>query len=422
VKKPRKVGTVESARFQSVSQEIVAEEERPNEIKDSYEEEQQLRLAGVGKARVEIPGPQEGFDRDAYSRVITSSQPSQPSQPSSTSQLPQSLQSQNLSSSQPQTPAPRHKYSSLIWDEDIEGVDPDSQEQPGSSSYKPSETPISKTVSTLPENSEVPTGTDFGARLGSTQVTSSEDFSLPGTVDSASAEPFFTQASYVDKGVQSSSVHTASSATPSSARNQIYSSAQESRDNLNVSTTPENSPVQLEVEASPLPDLGTSIDTSLHLVVTPASQGFQAVERSSGLPDTIESLHHCSPRPAEEQTSSPDLHSSSESSLQLDEARSKERELLRSPIPLDEIPSSPPNLLTSQKFLPLHKGSTIEKDTTYQHSQPSQSPQPVTQTSSSIEFGTQVPLEQVENAYLIPLSSNIRSSSIALPSVPLAER
>jgi hypothetical protein len=402
----------------------VAEGERPNEIKDSYEEEQQLRLAGVGKARVEIPGPQEGFDRDAYSRVVTSSQPSQPS---STSQLPQSLQSQNLSSSQLQTPAPRHKYSSLIWDEDIEGVVPESQEQLGSSSYKPSETQISKTVSTSPENSEVPT--DFGARLGSTQVTSGEDFSLPGTVDSASADPFFTQASYVDKGVQSSSVQTASSAAPSSARNQIYTSAQESRDNqfqesepLNVSPTPENSPVQLEVEASPLPDLGTSIDTSLHSVVTPASQGFHVIERSSGLPDTTESLHHFSPRPAEEQTSSPDLHSSSDSSLQLDEARSKERELLKSPTLLDEIPSSPPNLLTSQDILPLHKGSTIEKDTTHQHSRPSQSPQPEVQTSSSIEFGTQVPLEQVKDTNLVPLSSYIRSSSTALPSVPLGER
>jgi hypothetical protein len=404
----------------------VAQEERPNEIKDSYEEEKQLRLAGVGNARVEIPGPQEGFDRDAYSRVVTSSQPSQPL---STSQLPQTLQSQNLSSSQLQTPAPRHKYSSLIWDEDIEGVVPDSQEQPGSSSYKPSETPISKTVSTSPENSEAPTGTDFVARLGSTQVTSGEDFSPPGTVDSASAEPFFTQASYVDKGVQSSSVQTASSAAPSSARNQIYASAQELRDNqvresepLNVSPTPENSPVQLEVEASPLQDLGTSIDTSLHSVVTPASQGFQAVQRSSGLPDTTESLHHFSPRPAEEQTSSPDLHSSSDSFFQPDEARSKEREFLKSPIPLDEIPSSPPNLPTSQKFLPLHKASTIEKDTTHQHSQPSQSPQPEVQTSSSIEFGTQVPLEQVEDAYLVPLSSYIRSSSIAPPPVPLVER
>jgi hypothetical protein len=44
-KKPRKVGTVESARFQSVS--TVGQQEKPYEIKDSYEEEQELGKRGL---------------------------------------------------------------------------------------------------------------------------------------------------------------------------------------------------------------------------------------------------------------------------------------------------------------------------------------------------------------------------------------
>lgn len=268
-KKPRRVGTVESARFQSVSQEHVEQEEVPNEIKDSYEDDQQLSSPGGGKARVEISVP-DNFNPDAYARVVTSSQLSQ------LSYLSQISQSPVQSSLQLQTQTPRHKYSSTIWDEDIEGVIPDSQEQPGSSSYKPSETALSKTATSSRQNTEADTGTDL-EELGfsNTQTSPHRDSRASGTVDSEFAEPLdsFTQASYTNIDPHSSSVPTESSKPPSSHPQQI---SQESRENrsqdvehpcglLDETRPPSDFTAPQGLEQASSPALRTSSDLSLRL-------------------------------------------------------------------------------------------------------------------------------------------------------------
>ncbi|KAF8861189.1 hypothetical protein BDZ45DRAFT_281323 [Acephala macrosclerotiorum] len=135
-KKPRRAGAKEPARFQSSSTDIVDLESRPLEIQDTYEEEPLTSRGGVGlDFRIELPAPGEEFDRDAYAIALASSQ----SQAQDTQRSTQSVLTSQL-----QTPA-RKKSSPFIWDEDIEGEIPDSVEQPGSSSYKPSDTPVART-------------------------------------------------------------------------------------------------------------------------------------------------------------------------------------------------------------------------------------------------------------------------------------
>jgi Class II histone deacetylase complex subunits 2 and 3 len=414
-RKPRRVGTVESARFQSVSQESVAPEERPNEIKDSYEEEQQLSLTGVGKARVEIPGPQEDFDRDAYATVVTSSQPSQTSH---ISQLPQSAQSQTLSAFQLETPAPRHRYSSLIWDEEIERVIPDSQEP--ASSYQPSETQLPKTVTISPEITAAHSraGLD-NSEVRDIQVTSSEISSPFETVDGESAEPFSSQASYVDTGVQSSSAQTESCEAQSSVQiptgtqdlpeNQVQNSGPPSK-----ARTSADSSSQLGVEQPSSPDR-TSAESLLHPHLTEVLPHCDLdLERSIGLLDTTGSPQNSSVHVVREQSSPFNLLTSSQSGPQLPKARS-ERETVRtiSPLPLNEAPSSPLLLPTLQSTFIRRRGkeSSSEQDTTYPPLQNSQSPASEALRSSSIEFETQVPLEQVEDNYPIASSPYIRSSA-----------
>jgi hypothetical protein len=416
-KKPRKVGTVESARFQSVSQESVYQKEKPNEIKDSYEDDQQLSAAEVGEARVEILGPQKGFDRDAYSKVITSSQPSQPSD---NSQIPQNSPSQDFSSPQFPTPAPRHKYSSLIWDEDIEGVVPDSQEL-GSSSYVPSTTQVSKTVSTSPGDSEVQTETDIEA-AGCTQVTSGGEFSVSGTIDSQSAEAVnaLTQASYFDNSGQSSSIPTESSVLPSSDRNQprkqepLENQARYS-DLLGAAVTSPNSSAQSEEERNSLPILRASSDSGL---VEGLTQAPQATQQSSAAPDEAESIHNSAAHPGVEQSSLP---VSANSSPQLSEFTPKGRSQNKTPTPLQEIPSTPQNHDSDS----LHHGSNERPNTGPLPSQSSQLILSDVQESSSVAFGTQVSFQRFagdENHFsssLISLrSSSIPSSSAASPSIP----
>jgi hypothetical protein len=258
-KKPRRVGTAESARFQSASEESIDQQGKPNEIKDSYEEDQRLTSLGGGKATVEIP-IHDSFDRNAYSRVLTSSQLSQ---------------SQVHSSPQLQTPKLRHKYSSTIWDEDIEGVIPDSQEQPGSSSYRPSETLISKTTTSSRLGTEVNTGTDLEeVGVSNTETTSSHgDSKASGTLASEFAEPLngFSQASYTYKSPYSSSVQAGPIRAPSSNPDQIYSSAQEPREGeaeyieqsnglLDKNVLSPHSSAELGVEES---DIRTSSDSLL---------------------------------------------------------------------------------------------------------------------------------------------------------------
>ena len=151
-KKPRRAGTAETARFQSASQETVNSQGQLREIKDSYEEQSVSNTSG--RIRVEIP-VDEGFDRDAYSKVtVISSQLSQPTQNSKPSQL---SRSDTLSQSQSKST----KRRPFIWDEEDEEVDrvpiiPDSQFLPGSSQYTPSQTQASvAAVITRPS-----TGTD----------------------------------------------------------------------------------------------------------------------------------------------------------------------------------------------------------------------------------------------------------------------
>lgn len=140
-----------------MSQETADPERKPKEIKDSYEDEQSPSNES-GRIRVEIPVDQ-GFDREAYARVaVVSSQPSQATQPSQYSQS--SRPSHTTSLSQFKNPT-RRPY---IWDEE-DGVPiiPDSPKLSRSSSYKPTQTPTSKTGASTPPN----TGTNTEADLAS---------------------------------------------------------------------------------------------------------------------------------------------------------------------------------------------------------------------------------------------------------------
>ncbi|KAG0646630.1 Histone deacetylase complex 1 subunit 3, partial [Hyphodiscus hymeniophilus] len=146
-KKPRRAGTAETARFQSASQETVNHQDKLREIKDSYEE--QSVSNGSGQLRVEILVDQ-GFDRDAYSRVtVVSSQPSQSTQYSHISGFSQP------SNTPSQSPFKSVRGQLFIWDEEDEGADSipiihDTHFIPGSSSYIPSETQAS--IAVAPES------------------------------------------------------------------------------------------------------------------------------------------------------------------------------------------------------------------------------------------------------------------------------
>lgn len=143
------MGTAETARFQSVSPEetFASRKHPPSEVKDSYDEDQQLSNDS-GRIRV-VVAVNEDFDRDAYAKFsIQSSQPSQQSQSSHLSPFsqPQSQgiyisQASQSSTSQPQLhpAAPRSILSNRDEELGESQVIPDSQE-PGSSSYKHSDT------------------------------------------------------------------------------------------------------------------------------------------------------------------------------------------------------------------------------------------------------------------------------------------
>lgn len=408
-KKPRKVGTIESARFQSVS--TVGQEQNSYEIKDSYEEEQELSQAGAGKARVKIPVP-DCFDRDAYSKVVTSSQPSQHSH---TSQLPRSSESQDSVSSQLQTPAPRHKYSSLIWDEDIDGTIPDSQE-PGSSSYKPSETQVSKNLPTSLETA----GTDLntGAVIN-TQLTSGGRFSASGTVGSCDAEPLagFTQASYVDTGGQSSSVQTEAKSpnrdqtrayTEDSGDNQIkdcghQEPAAASSDFSQRGTNQTSSPAPRASSESPL--TGTAQALQSDYILGPSAE----------LSENTSSSHIPSAQQLLDQSSLLDLQTSSDSSRPL--GPQPEGTIKRkSSTSQKEISSSGPHLPIAEGSLLRPIDNLTEQHKDHPFSQRNQVSVSDIEVSSSVEFGTQVPFQTVEveneNSHLVSSSPQIRSSPI----------
>jgi hypothetical protein len=175
--------------------------EAPREIKDSYED-QELSSHNTGNIQIQIPAL-EDFDRGAYIVAPPSSQAqSQPSQqPSSYSHNSiAAVVSPPLHTST--TPASSRRQSSYIWDEDIEGLVPDSQE-PGSSSYKPPVTPSSNTGATSKRHTTTETEADLEAvEYRSTQWSSSRDESRDsGNIDSQLAEPasYLGRASHIDE-------------------------------------------------------------------------------------------------------------------------------------------------------------------------------------------------------------------------------
>ncbi|CZR56735.1 uncharacterized protein PAC_06624 [Phialocephala subalpina] len=179
-KKPRRAGTKETASLQSASEDNLDLERRSLEIPDTYEEDPISSRVGVGlDIRVEVPAPAEGFNRDAYAIAPLSSQ----SQGQNTQRSPQSAQA----SSQLQTPA-RKISPPFIWDEDIEDEISDSADQPGSSSYKPSDTPAPRTSVPIRLDTETTTGAASGSvDFGTTQSSLARDRS--GTTGSYIAEP-----------------------------------------------------------------------------------------------------------------------------------------------------------------------------------------------------------------------------------------
>jgi hypothetical protein len=171
------------------------------EIKDSYED-QELSSHNTGNIQIRIP-VLEDFDRDAYIVAPPSSQAqSQPSGQSSSYNHNSVAPVVSSPLRTPTTPASSRRQSPYIWDEDIEGVVPDSQE-PDSSSYQPPVTPSSNTGAT----SKRPTTTETEAELEdiefrSTQWNSSRDESRDsGNIDSQLAEPasYLGSASHIEE-------------------------------------------------------------------------------------------------------------------------------------------------------------------------------------------------------------------------------
>jgi hypothetical protein len=175
--------------------------EAPKEIKDSYED-QELSSHNTGNIQIRIP-ILEDFDKDAYIVAPPSSQAqSQPSQQSSSYNHNSIAPVVSSPLRTPTTPVSRRRQSSYIWDEDIEGVVPDSQE-PGSSSYQPPVTLSSNTGTTSKRNTTTETEADLeDIESRSTQWASSRDESGDsGNIDSQLAEPasYLGSASHIEE-------------------------------------------------------------------------------------------------------------------------------------------------------------------------------------------------------------------------------
>jgi hypothetical protein len=126
-KRPRRAGTIQSARFQSVSQESIDLEPLQPEIPDTYEEDDQLSSPHKPRPLVIFPPVPRDLDREAYEIINSSSQ----------SQLSQQSVDYSASLDFPSTGSqfrshfgtpPSHRP--YPWLEE-----PDSQELPGSASY-----------------------------------------------------------------------------------------------------------------------------------------------------------------------------------------------------------------------------------------------------------------------------------------------
>ena len=148
-KRPRRAGTAETARFQSVSQDSIESQAKPQEIKDSYEEQSESTEGGHVHLEIVID---EAVDPEAYSKVIVSS--SQPSQFSQTTKLSPPSQCSQASHTPFWSQYKTQKARPFIWDEE-EGpvtsvpITQDSQSVPGSSSYVPSQTHESLAFATI---------------------------------------------------------------------------------------------------------------------------------------------------------------------------------------------------------------------------------------------------------------------------------
>lgn len=203
-KKPRIAGTVESARFQSVSQENIETVETPREIKDSYEETQTQtqnaseHIAGTALIELEVL---EGFDRDAYTAFPSSAEPSQEWLTADPEE----------SSSVDETPPPPTRPRPFIWDEELTDIS-----LQDSSSYQVTAT-ASSTVAPLATATQV--GTVFGESLQASHTRSeaevesaSQDQYLSGSQDTevilsqlVEAEAHLLEASYEEAEDQTSS-------------------------------------------------------------------------------------------------------------------------------------------------------------------------------------------------------------------------
>lgn len=292
LKKPRRAGTVESARFQSVSQENIDSERLPGEIKDSYEEDDQLSSDHQpAQVQVEVGVPDD-FDREAYARLISSSQPSQ------VSQLLLSTQNseQPTSAASPFQSRPTRKP--FIWEEDII---PDSQELPDSASYKPSEIASLKTDPIVTQNTQSVSDGDFEAiDTRNTQSTSSYIESQDtGNVDSqiAEFESHFGDASYTQGQGQQSS-YGSQSATESHSI--LESPPPTARQEPGIASSPSQAAELL---------LTSSTGADQQVTTPPSSPEFPA-STEKHLVSLVEEL--CEPQLPEESLDSSQLASSSE--------------------------------------------------------------------------------------------------------------
>ncbi|KAE8441525.1 hypothetical protein EG329_004871 [Mollisiaceae sp. DMI_Dod_QoI] len=200
-KKVRRAGTKDTARFQSASQESIALEGLPTEIQDTYAEDSvNSHVEGEPGVRVEIP-ELAGFDREAYVIAPASSQ---------SSQLIQHTQDSTHSTatfSQSHTPLAKRLF---IWDEDLEGTVPDSEGQPGSSSYRPSDTPTSR--ASVPARLDTETVTEqFSDELDFQARQSPVVSNRSGTVGSHLAETGSLLAGQSYRGTQLTSTQNESS-------------------------------------------------------------------------------------------------------------------------------------------------------------------------------------------------------------------
>lgn len=189
--KPRRAGTAETARFQSISQEEHLEVLQ--EIKDSYEEESSNQASSrlqeqlppaqpqVQQVQVLVPPIDQLIDRSEYRTY--SIQSSRPSQLSQHSQLSLSLsdpdsgpysssQSQPNTASQSLSKTPTRPQRPFLWDEDSPAVIPDSQALPGSSSYKSTDTPTSRTETSTRPNTGVSEVTNLESLVQDAQLRS----------------------------------------------------------------------------------------------------------------------------------------------------------------------------------------------------------------------------------------------------------